>query len=149
MTTGIQFQFGRKSRIIKLVAVSDLTSGIDCPIPNACGIPLAVIRTAAKGGYDRAALDNQLATYLMAEVDSGFAADEWQQGLGEVIIFRRDGKSLTKDHLISLWEFMSSLMFYNVGDTQYDNWDSMIADGCISPETFHEFMSKLEYDDLW
>jgi hypothetical protein len=92
------------------------------PLLRACGIELRVVRLTPQGGLlpsseaGRAALDNQLATFLMADARSGLAPPAWQAGVGDVVLYRTDGMPLTARHAWALWDWVFDLMNMYGGD---------------------------------
>jgi len=77
------------------------------PVLHHIGIPVCVAyapRSERKG-------DNQVATYLMVEVDNGFASYIWQDGqVGHVIVYRSDERDITPNDLYALWDFFNDLL---------------------------------------
>ncbi|CEL92577.1 unnamed protein product [Vitrella brassicaformis CCMP3155] len=68
-----------------------------CKVPHLMGIPLMIRQWQAYKPEDFT--DNQVATRLMIEPDSGFAPPQWLGGphnmLGRVMVARTDGKPFT------------------------------------------------------
>ena len=59
---------------------------------------------------DPAALDNQIATYLNIDAESGFAEMRWQLHVGTVIVARQDRKPLLVHHLGGVWMFCDRIL---------------------------------------
>jgi hypothetical protein len=89
-----------------------LSRGDLSPVLSMCGIPLAVVRSVAGLQRQRraAGLDNQRATYFMIDSGTGFAPDEWQWNVGEIILVRRDKKPITQSHFAVLWDFLNCIL---------------------------------------
>jgi hypothetical protein len=92
-----------------MMMMSPSSCAEDSRVVHMCGIPLALMR--AKHGLQKlprsAELDNQAATYLMIDPATGFAPADWQWNIGEVTVFRRDGKPFTNGHFWVLWDLLS------------------------------------------
>lgn len=74
------------------------------PVCLLLGLPFALIRT----DYPRG--DNQFATYIMIQPDSGFALPMWQQDAGEVILVRKDLQDTTVNHAWDLWDYFNVVL---------------------------------------
>ena len=61
------------------------------PLLHKCGELLTIQRVERPHARERASMDNQLATYLMIDTESGFAPPEWQSGIGDVYLYRAGG----------------------------------------------------------
>ena len=61
------------------------------PLLHKCGELLTIQRVERPHSRERASMDNQLATYLMIDTESGFAPPEWQSGIGDVYLYRAGG----------------------------------------------------------
>ena len=61
------------------------------PLLHKCGELLSIQRVERPHSRERASMDNQLATYLMIDTESGFAPPEWQSGIGDVYLYRAGG----------------------------------------------------------
>ncbi|KAH6874065.1 hypothetical protein B0T10DRAFT_533095 [Thelonectria olida] len=68
------------------------------PVPGLIEIPLILRRVGTQSTY-RADLDNQIATYLNINSESGFAPPAWQSYVGTVLVARKDEKPLLPQHL--------------------------------------------------
>lgn len=79
------------------------------PLAERLNIPIAIHREGTKS-TNRADLDNQTATYLNLELESGFAPMAWQSGVGNVIIARKDRKPFLPQHLEGLFEYASRIL---------------------------------------
>ena len=70
------------------------------PFSIECGMPFAVIKTAPRVPIeDGDDAENQHATYLNVDMDTGVAPNEWQVDVGPCLIFRTDEKDFTEDDL--------------------------------------------------
>jgi hypothetical protein len=83
------------------------TQGADSPCLHLSGVPLAVIRGPPTSGTSP---NNQLATYFMADPLTGLAPPEWQQGVGSVLLVRRDRKHIFEHDVDALWDYLNVLM---------------------------------------
>jgi hypothetical protein len=79
------------------------------PIPELIEVPL-VIHPVGTQSADRAGLENQFATYLNINEDSGFAPPYWQSFVGTIIIARKDRKPLLPQHFEGVWEYCSLIL---------------------------------------
>lgn len=77
------------------------------PILASLGVPIGIAyapNSTRKG-------DNQLATFFMIEQHSGFAPIQWQTGcVGDVIVFRTDGASISTQEVHALWDYFSGIL---------------------------------------
>ena len=62
------------------------------PLLAECGVRLAIQRVERPHSRDRQSMQNQLATYLMIDTESGFAPPQWQDGIGDVYIYKAPAK---------------------------------------------------------
>ncbi|KAJ7170913.1 hypothetical protein C8R43DRAFT_981575 [Mycena crocata] len=89
------------------------TRGVVCPVSAKVGLPLVMYRHLQTNplsmGRD-ADLDNQRATYLMIDPQSGYAPPEWQSCVGSVTVMRRDGKPLTLESIETIWMYHDHLL---------------------------------------
>ncbi|KAK3299159.1 uncharacterized protein B0H64DRAFT_387499 [Chaetomium fimeti] len=79
------------------------------PLPGLIGVPLVVHRVGTRSA-DRADLDNQIATYLNIDPDSGFAPPAWQSNVGTVVVARKDKKPLLQHHLEGVWMYCDYIL---------------------------------------
>ncbi|KAH6847643.1 hypothetical protein B0I37DRAFT_148660 [Chaetomium sp. MPI-CAGE-AT-0009] len=79
------------------------------PIPGLIGVPLAMHRVGTRSA-NRADLDNQIATYLNIDPDSGFAPQAWQSHVGTVVVARKDKKPLLPHHLEGVWMYCDRIL---------------------------------------
>ncbi|KAJ7481653.1 hypothetical protein FB451DRAFT_133796 [Mycena latifolia] len=89
------------------------TQGIVCPVSAQVGLPLVIYRhlRADPSSMDRdPGLDNQRATFLMIDPESGFAPPEWQMCVGSVTVMRQDGKPLTRQSIETIWMYHNRLL---------------------------------------
>jgi hypothetical protein len=78
-------------------------------IPRLIELPLVIHRVGTVAP-DRAYLDNQIATYLNIDAETGFAAMRWQSHVGTVIVARQDKKPLLVHHLEGVWMFCDHIL---------------------------------------
>lgn len=79
------------------------------PVPGLINIPLVLCRKGTESA-DRADLDNQIATYLNLDPDSGFAPPTWQSHVGTVLVARKDRKPLLPQHLEGVWMYCDYML---------------------------------------
>lgn len=79
------------------------------PIPSLIQIPLVIHRVGTTS-FNQADLDNQIATYLNIDAESGFAPDAWQSHVGTVIVARQDKKPLLPHHLEGVWMYCDMIL---------------------------------------
>ena len=79
------------------------------PVPGLIEVPLVVYRVGTQSA-NRADLDNQIATYLNIDAQSGFAPPEWQSYVGTVIAARKDRKPLLPQHLEGVWMYCDRIL---------------------------------------
>jgi hypothetical protein len=82
------------------------------PVPNIPAlieVPLVLDRVGTQSA-DRADLDNQIATYLNIDANSGFAPPAWQSHVGTVVVARKDGKALLPQHLEGVWMYCDRIL---------------------------------------
>jgi len=82
------------------------------PIPELIEVPLVIHRVGTQSTQStrRADLDNQIATYLNIDEDTGFAPPYWQSYVGTVIVARKDRKPLLPQHLEAVWEYCNHIL---------------------------------------
>lgn len=107
--------------------------GSDSPCMYASGIPVAVVPS----GSAQSGQVNQLATYFMVDVKSGVAPMEWQSGVGDVLLVRRDRKPLHVHQVFALWDYFNVLM-----DRYKDGENDVLA---VNEDVFAEWLQ--EYND--
>ncbi|KAH0600504.1 hypothetical protein MHUMG1_01501 [Metarhizium humberi] len=79
------------------------------PVPGLISIPLVLHRMGTKSA-NRADLDNQIATYLNIDSDSGFAPPTWQSHVGTVLVARKDRRPLLPQHLEGVWMYCDYIL---------------------------------------
>ena len=79
------------------------------PIPALIEVPLVLHRVGTRSA-NQADLDNQIATYLNIDADSGFAPPVWQSHVGTIIVARKDKKPLLPQHLEGVWMFCDRIL---------------------------------------
>ncbi|KXZ43245.1 hypothetical protein GPECTOR_96g711 [Gonium pectorale] len=88
-------------------------TGTPSPVAALVGLPLLVYRLDPRPSLSiprAATYDNQRVTYIMIDPYSGFAAAEWQQGIGSVVLVRSDRKPLPPQHVEAFWMFCDHLL---------------------------------------
>ena len=63
------------------------------PLLAKCGVRLAIQRVERPHSRDRKSMQNQLATFLMIDTESGMAPPHWQDGVGDTYIYKGPGGS--------------------------------------------------------
>ncbi|KAJ6587146.1 hypothetical protein DFH09DRAFT_869407, partial [Mycena vulgaris] len=89
------------------------TRGIVCPVSAQVGLPIVIYRHLQEDplSMDRdPGLDNQRATFLMIDPESGFAPPQWQMCVGSVTVMRQDGKPLTRQSIETIWMYHDHLL---------------------------------------
>lgn len=110
----------------------------NAPAMALCGLPLVVKKTTPRKRLgDRADYDNQWATWLMIEPNSGFAPAEWQSGVGPVLVYRPSGKIFSADDMDATNEFLSSLL------DAYGDGPEFNPRTWINPDFFRNFVQQL------
>jgi hypothetical protein len=117
------------------------------PIPELIEVPLVIHRVDTQTS-NRADLDNQIATYLNIDEDSGFAPPYWQSYVGTVIVARKDRKTLLPQHLEGVWQYCHHILdLFGDGDgaptrlynrQAFEKWWKKLCDE-----------RKLHYRDEW
>ena len=79
------------------------------PVPALIEVPLVVYRLGT-WSENVAELDNQAATYLNIDPDSGFAPPEWQECVGTVVVAHKDRKPLLLQHLEVVWDYCNYIL---------------------------------------
>ncbi|XP_044714430.1 uncharacterized protein HRG_12009 [Hirsutella rhossiliensis] len=78
-------------------------------VPALIEVPLVLYRTGTQSANE-ADLDNQIATYLNIDADSGFAPPEWQSQVGTVVVARKDRRPFYPQHLEGVWMFCDHIL---------------------------------------
>jgi len=91
------------------------------PVSTKLGFPLRVTRVEPRSELrERVAYDNQWATFLMIQTQSGIAADTWQSHVGPVVVWRPDGP-VSSDDMCLFNDFLSGLLDqYSEGAVRVD-----------------------------
>ncbi|KAH8665309.1 hypothetical protein BGZ61DRAFT_484404 [Ilyonectria robusta] len=79
------------------------------PVPGLIEVPLALYRVGTQSA-NRADLDNQIATYLNIDAETGFASPEWRSYVGTVVVARKDMKPLLPHHLEGVWMYCDRIL---------------------------------------
>uniref|UniRef100_A0A383WMD6 Uncharacterized protein n=1 Tax=Tetradesmus obliquus TaxID=3088 RepID=A0A383WMD6_TETOB len=105
-----------------------------CQVPALLGVPLAMKQLAPTTAATRPTFE-QPAVFLLMDPRSGFAPPDVQQnGLGEVLLARTDGKDYTVTELWQLHEYNCHLM---------NRWGDWLEDGMDSPDVQEELQEAL------
>ncbi|KAH8654885.1 hypothetical protein BGZ61DRAFT_571138 [Ilyonectria robusta] len=78
-------------------------------VPRLIEVPVVLYRVGTQSS-NQADLDNQIATYLNIDADSGFALPEWQSHVGTIVVARKDRKSLLPQHLEGVWMYCDRIL---------------------------------------
>jgi len=78
-------------------------------IPGLVEVPLVLHRVGTQSA-NRADLDNQIATYLNVDAESGFAPLAWQSYVGTVVVARKDKKPLLPHHVEGMWMYCDAIL---------------------------------------
>ncbi|KJZ70619.1 hypothetical protein HIM_10007 [Hirsutella minnesotensis 3608] len=79
------------------------------PIPALIEVPLVLHRVGTES-VNQVDLDNQIATYLNIDANSGYAPPEWQSHVGTVVVARKDRRPLLPQHLEGVWMFCDHVL---------------------------------------
>jgi hypothetical protein len=71
---------------------------------------------------------------ILIDPKSGLAPPTWQDGLGETIALRADGKPFTSTHFYAAWDFFNVVL-----DAYGDYSPKKVAKMYFSPSAFREF----------
>lgn len=85
----------------------------------------------------RQLLDNQIATHMMIDEDTGFASPEWQSRVGTVMVARKDKRLLDVRHFEGTWMYTDNILntfVYGDGNTA-----SLRRDGKYTKKDFQEW----------
>ena len=91
---------------------------------------VAQVKPGTLGSTDRAALDNQWATYFLIDPTSGFAPMAWQCAVGPVVLFRPGGAAISIKQVCCMESFLDRLL-----DTFSD----------VAPGALLEWMTPLHF----
>ena len=94
---------------------------------------VAQVKPGTLGSTDRAALDNQWATYFLIDPTSGFAPMAWQCAVGPVVLFRPGGAAISIKQVCCMESFLDRLL-----DTFSD----------VAPGALLEWMTPLHFGRL-
>ncbi|KAK3368369.1 hypothetical protein B0H63DRAFT_514994 [Podospora didyma] len=81
------------------------------PVPSLIEIPLAFHREGTESS-DAGALDNQIASSLNIDPESGLGPPNWQSQVDTVIVARKDKKPLLPHHIEGVWMYCSEILDY-------------------------------------
>jgi hypothetical protein len=110
------------------------------PVSSAVGFPLIVcqIHSLPVESTPRQLLDNQIATYLCIDTESGFAPAQWQSHVGTVVVARKDGKSLDSRHFEAMWQYCDHILDeFGEGDV---TGTTLRAEGWYTKDHFKSFV---------
>jgi hypothetical protein len=79
------------------------------PVPRLIEFPLVFHRVGTQS-TNRADLDNQIATYINIDPESGYAPPVWQSYVGTVLVARKDKKPLLPHHLEGMWMYCDYIL---------------------------------------
>jgi hypothetical protein len=79
------------------------------PIPALIEVPLVLHRVGTES-VNQVDLDNQIATYLNIDANSGYAPPEWQSHVGTILVARKDRKPFPPQHLEGVWMFCDHIL---------------------------------------
>ena len=102
------------------------------PIPALVEVPLVIHRVGTQS-RNRDDLDNQIATYLNIDLESGFAPSQWQSHIGTVIVARKDKKPLLPHHLEAVWMYCDHIL-------------DLFGDGVGAPRSLYR---RKAFEDWW
>lgn len=108
-----------------------------CPVPRLAGIPLMMARTRPYVTLrDQRDYDNQWATYLMIEPNSGFAPLEWQSLVGPVLVYRDDNGAFNSDDMLMLNEYLTWQL------DNYADGPGTVTPQDLTPQAFQKFKTR-------
>ncbi|XP_044718877.1 putative ectomycorrhiza-upregulated zf-mynd domain-containing protein [Hirsutella rhossiliensis] len=108
----IRFEKRTASRGMSKLSLSDSVPSV----PGLIEVPLVLDRTGTQS-VNEADLDNQIATYLNIDANSGFAPPDWQSQVGTVVVARKDRKPFYPQHLEGVWMFCDHILdLFGEGD---------------------------------
>ncbi|KAF8190350.1 hypothetical protein K438DRAFT_2018688 [Mycena galopus ATCC 62051] len=111
--------------------------GVACPVSAQVGLPIVMYRHLKQDPLKMrpdARLDNQKATYLMIDPESGFAPPQWQSCVGSVTVMRKDGKPLTKQAIETIWMYHDHILdLFGNGSTPHR---------AMTSEAFNKYCAK-------
>ncbi|KAH8654892.1 ectomycorrhiza-upregulated zf-MYND domain-containing protein [Ilyonectria robusta] len=79
------------------------------PVPGLIEVPLVLHRVGTQS-TNRADLDNQIATHLNINPDSGFAPPAWQSHVGTIVVARKDKNLLLLQYLEGVWMYCDHIL---------------------------------------
>ena len=79
------------------------------PVPALIEVPL-VLHCVGTRSANQSDLDNQIATHLNIDADSGFAPPAWQSHVGTIVVARKDRKPLLPQHLEGVWMYCDYIL---------------------------------------
>jgi len=86
------------------------------PVPALIEVQLVLHRVGTQS-TNRTDLDNQIATYLNIDPNSGFAPPVWQSHVGTIVVARKDRKPLLPQHLEGVWMYCDRILdFFGEGE---------------------------------
>jgi len=113
------------------------TQGEQSKLSKVVGVPLLLYRELPERSLNEPGnpgLDNQSMTYLMIELDNGFAPPRWQKNIGPVIVVRADQKPLTDRGLELFWMYADRIL-----DVFGDDNGAARARAYYNPERFQSW----------
>lgn len=110
------------------------------PVSVRLGFPLRLTRVEPRSELrKRSDYDNQWATYLMIQVESGLAVDAWQSQVGPVVVWR-PGSAVSSDDMCLLNDFLSNLL------DRYSDDEAFRPERDITPEAWARARDQLLHD---
>lgn len=108
------------------------------PLSVATGFPLVIAKTGTPKSdiTNRQLLENQPATFLNIDAESGFAPPHWQDYVGTVVVARKDGKSLDSRHYEIVWQYADRMLGLW---SEYESGRALRAEGHLCKEDLEAY----------
>ncbi|KDQ12018.1 hypothetical protein BOTBODRAFT_34876 [Botryobasidium botryosum FD-172 SS1] len=110
--------------------------GVVSPVSRLIGVPLVIIRHAQESSQH----DNQAATYLMIDPESGLAPYSWQQSVGPVTVIREDRRPLSVPALQMIWMYFDLILEHFGDEGEVPRWR-------YAPKAFQEWCRREKEND--
>ncbi|KAL0071139.1 hypothetical protein AAF712_001698 [Marasmius tenuissimus] len=109
------------------------TKGSVSPVSQIVGVPLLIYRELEELELESPNdpnRDNQAATFLMIDPQTGFASPRWQKNVGPVTVARGDHKPLSKIALEMIWMYCDRILdvFGDDGSTPWNMYTKEFFD---------------------
>jgi len=143
---GENHPFNPKEVVLTASQADDILNGgkgFVSPISKLIGVPLVVYRQRESGARVEgrsAAMDNQAVTYLMIDIEHGFAPDEWQHSIGPVTVVRTDRKPLTTPALEMIWMYVDLILDHFGEEGEAPKWR-------YTPQAFQEWCRRYKMNN--